>query len=118
MAIVNTVVIVQAKVHRPQNDVAVALGHFGSGSMLAPLLLPRVLDRLPDRTVIILGIGLGVGLELVDQDNGRLIYRGPAPVASGLFALLVLVPITVVLKWRLRLILLALVDLRSAHPRS
>ncbi len=53
LVIVNTVVIVQALLQRPQNDVAVALGLFGGGSMLAALLLPRVLDRLPDRTVML-----------------------------------------------------------------
>jgi H+ antiporter protein len=53
MVIVNTVVIVQAILHRSQNDVAIALGLFGGGSMLSALLLPRLLDRLPDRTVMI-----------------------------------------------------------------
>jgi MFS family permease len=63
MVIVNTVVIAQAILHRPQNDVAVALGLFGGGSMVAALLLPRALDRLPDRTVMLLAAGLlGVGL--------------------------------------------------------
>ncbi|MCG3102452.1 MFS transporter, partial [Enterobacter sp. DRP3] len=63
MVIVNTVVIAQAILHRPQNDVAVARGLFGGGSMVAALLLPRALDRLPDRTVMLLAAGLlGVGL--------------------------------------------------------
>ena len=51
MAIVNTVVIVQGLLDRPQTDVAMALGVFGGGSMLAALALPRVLDRLSDRSV-------------------------------------------------------------------
>ncbi|MGY2049159.1 MFS transporter [Methylobacterium sp. JK268] len=53
MVIVNTVVIVQAILGRPQNDVAVALGLFGGGSMVAALILPRILDRLPDRAVML-----------------------------------------------------------------
>ncbi|GEL42874.1 MULTISPECIES: MFS transporter [Methylobacteriaceae] len=53
MVIVNTVVIVQGLLHRPQTDVAMALGLFGGGSMIAALTLPRVLDRLSDRAVMI-----------------------------------------------------------------
>ena len=64
MVIVNTVVIVQAILHRSQNDVAVALGLFGGGSMLAALLLPRLLDRLSDRTVMIPAAAL-LGLVLL-----------------------------------------------------
>src|SRR5215217_5401752 len=41
MVIVNTVVIVRALLGRPDDDVAIALGCFGGGSMLAALLLPR-----------------------------------------------------------------------------
>src|SRR3954463_13482508 len=46
--IVNTVVIVRGLLGRPENDVAIALGCFGGGSMLAAILLPRVLDKMPD----------------------------------------------------------------------
>ncbi|MEE8626443.1 MULTISPECIES: hypothetical protein [Methylobacterium] len=53
MVIVNTVVIVQALLGRPQHDVALALGPFGAGSMAAALVLPRVLDRLSDRGVML-----------------------------------------------------------------
>lgn len=53
MVIVNTVVIVRGVLGLPEDDVAVALGCFGGGSMMAALLLPRVLDRLPDRTVML-----------------------------------------------------------------
>src|SRR4051794_25764335 len=58
MVIVNTVVIVRALLDRPENDVAVALGCFGGGSMLAAVLLPRLLDRLPDRAVMLPAAGL------------------------------------------------------------
>jgi len=108
MVIVNTVLIVQAILQRPQNDVAVALGLFGGGSMLAALLLPRVLDRLPDRTVMLpaaafLGVvllavaastwggvigwpvllatwlALGVGYSAAQTPSGRLLKRSASP---------------------------------------
>jgi H+ antiporter protein len=53
MVIVNTVVIVRGVLGLPENDVAVALGCFGGGSMAAALLLPRVLDRMSDRAVML-----------------------------------------------------------------
>src|SRR3954454_22274777 len=53
MVIVNTVVIVRGVLGLPEDEVAVALGCFGGGSMAAALLLPRILDRLPDRAVML-----------------------------------------------------------------
>lgn len=53
MVIVNTVVIVRAALGRPEADVALALGAFGGGSMMAALLLPRLLDRVSDRAVML-----------------------------------------------------------------
>ncbi len=53
MVIVNTIVIVRGVLGLPENDVAVALGCFGGGSMIAALLLPRVLDKRPDRAVML-----------------------------------------------------------------
>lgn len=53
MVIVNTVLIVRALLGRSDSDVAVALGCFGGGSMAAALLLPRILDRLSDRQVML-----------------------------------------------------------------
>ena len=108
MVIVNTVVIVQAILQRPQNDVAVALGLFGGGSMVAALLLPRVLDRLADRTVMLPAAGLlgvvllafaettwggvigwpvllatwlvlGVGYSAVQTPTGRVLRRSTTP---------------------------------------
>lgn len=58
MVIVNTVVVVQGLLGRPEADVAIALAMFGGGSMLAALLLPQILDRLPDRTLMLAGAGL------------------------------------------------------------
>lgn len=58
MVIVNTVVIVRALLGRPGSDVALALGSFGGGSMLAALLLPRALAGRPDRSVMLRGAAL------------------------------------------------------------
>ncbi|EZP39951.1 putative NreB protein [Micrococcus luteus] len=55
MVIVNTVVLVQADLGRPQQDVALLLAAYGGGSMLVALGLPRVLDAVPDRRVMLAG---------------------------------------------------------------
>ncbi len=52
MVIVNTVVIVRTGFERTESDVALALGAFGFGSMLAALALPSLLDRVRDRPVM------------------------------------------------------------------
>ncbi len=65
MVIVNTVVLVRGLLGRPDGDVALALACFGGGSMLAALLLPRALDRLPDRAVMISAAGLLTGLLVI-----------------------------------------------------
>lgn len=55
MVIVNTVVLVQGQLGRPQPDVALMLAAYGGGSMLVALGMPRLLDRLPDRRVMLTG---------------------------------------------------------------
>jgi MFS family permease len=55
MVLVNTVVLVRADLGLGDAQVAIALGTFGGGSMLAALLLPRVLNNRPDRPVMISG---------------------------------------------------------------
>ncbi len=55
IVLVDTVVIVREALGRAQADVAVALTCFGAGSMLAALVLPRLLDRLADRRVMLAG---------------------------------------------------------------
>ncbi|MFE3761761.1 MFS transporter [Streptomyces sp. NPDC059104] len=52
---VNTVVYVRNHLGRPVGDVAFALGAYGAGSMLVALLLPRILDKVADRTVMLSG---------------------------------------------------------------
>jgi MFS family permease len=60
MVFVNTVVIVQAGFGLTQSAVALALASFGAGSMLAALILPSLLEKLADRSVMLTGIGLMV----------------------------------------------------------
>ena len=73
MVYVNTVVIVQARLGLGEESVALAFAGFGAGSMLAAFLLPRILDRLADRPVMIGGAGLMVaGVALVPLVGGLL----------------------------------------------
>ncbi|PVZ48607.1 MFS transporter [Thalassobacter stenotrophicus] len=66
MVYVNTVVLVKARLGLSEDAVAWAFAGFGAGSMLAAVLLPRILNRLPDRPVMIGGAALMVaGVALV-----------------------------------------------------
>lgn len=60
MIYVNTVVLVQARFGLGGSQVALAFAAFGVGSMVAAVLLPRLLDRLADRPVMLGGAGLMV----------------------------------------------------------
>lgn len=55
MVVVNTVVLVQGQLGRSQSDVALMLAAYGAGSMAVALCMPALLDRLPDRTVMLTG---------------------------------------------------------------
>ncbi|MDX2548520.1 MFS transporter [Streptomyces sp. WI04-05B] len=55
MVTVNTVVYVRDELGRGAGDVPLALGAFGAGSMVVALLLPRLLDRVTDRAVMLPG---------------------------------------------------------------
>lgn len=55
MVIVNTVVLVQGGLDRPQQDVALLLGAYGGGSMVVALVMPRLLASVPDRRVMAAG---------------------------------------------------------------
>jgi len=55
MVIVNSVVIVRGVYGGGESDLAIALAATGAGSMTAALILPRVLDHLPDRRVMLTG---------------------------------------------------------------
>ncbi|MFF2198505.1 MFS transporter [Streptomyces sp. NPDC058157] len=52
---VDTVVLVRDHFHRSAGAVSVALGAYGAGSVLAALLLPRLLRRAGDRAVMLTG---------------------------------------------------------------
>jgi MFS family permease len=53
MVFVNTVVIVRTVLQGDEQQVAWLLAAFGVGSMLVALALPRILDRIPDRHVML-----------------------------------------------------------------
>lgn len=53
MVFVNTVVVVRDVLGGGEGEVAWALAAFGLGSMTVALLLPKLLDRLPDRRVML-----------------------------------------------------------------
>jgi MFS family permease len=55
---VDTVVIVRDRLGLADRHVALALAAFGLGSMAAALLVPRIVERHPDRSVMILGASL------------------------------------------------------------
>lgn len=103
MVFVNTVVIVQAGLGLTQSAVALALASFGAGSMVAALVLPRLLEKLADRSVMLGGIGLmvagmfvgtlvvghaslmalwfalGLGYSTAQTPSGRLLRRSAHP---------------------------------------
>ncbi len=55
VVIVNTIVIVRVFYNGTESDVAVAFACFGLGSMLSALVLPSLLNALPDRRVMMIG---------------------------------------------------------------
>lgn len=104
MVIVNTVVLVQGQFGLSERQTALALAAFGGGSMLAALLLPRMLENIRDRAAMLTGAGLmvlgvfvgplansyprllalwfllGIGYSLAQTPSGRLIRRSASPV--------------------------------------
>lgn len=101
--VVNTVIYVRDVFGRDAGDVAWALGASGAGAMIVALALPRLLDRIRDRTAMLAGGGLlvaglgatalvdgfgsllavwfaiGAGLSLVQTPAGRLVNRSGGP---------------------------------------
>jgi len=74
--IVNTVVLVQSTFKLTENATTWAFGLFGFGSMLSAFVLPRILDKFSDRSVMLTGttilvIGLFSG-SLIASYNGLL----------------------------------------------
>lgn len=66
MVIVNTVIYVKDTLGLTSANVAAALAASGGGSMIAALSLPRILDKLPDRPVMLIGgILMAIGVALI-----------------------------------------------------
>ncbi len=116
MVIVNTVVLVRERLGGSDGDTALAFAAAGAGSMIVALLLPRLLDRQPERplmlaggTLLVVGLGLGAaassfalllavwfvlgaGSSLIQTPAGRLLRRSAhggdrATVFAAQFAL-------------------------------
>jgi predicted MFS family arabinose efflux permease len=109
MIIVNTVIYVRGYLGGTESDVAMALAAAGCGSMIAALSLPKVLDRVQDRPVMLLGavilaagLGListgpsfsgvwpiwfliGLGWSLVQTPAGRVVNRSSSPADRSAF---------------------------------
>ncbi len=103
MVIVNTVTYVRGHLGGTESDVAMALAAAGGGSMIAAVSLPRILDRVQDRPLMLwgavimaAGLGLmstgpslqgvlplwfviGVGWSLVQTPAGRVVNRSSSP---------------------------------------
>ena len=80
MVIVNTPVLVRSALGLGQSQIALTLAAFGGGSMLAALSLPRILDRIADRAVM-LGASVAMtvllaALSLSWSLHGTAIYWG------------------------------------------
>ena len=55
MVLVNSVVLVRGQLGLGESAVAWTMFAFGAGSMIAALILPRLLDHMPDRPVMVAG---------------------------------------------------------------
>lgn len=71
MVIVNTVVFVRDRFDGTESETALAFAAAGGGSMVAALVLPRLLDKQPDRPFmlsggVLLGCGLVLGFAVSD----------------------------------------------------
>ncbi|MFI1728724.1 MFS transporter [Streptomyces acidicola] len=81
MVTVNSVVYVREVLGLSQGAVPLALGAYGAGSVIVALVLPRVLDRVPDRAVMLPGALLlavvfaGLGVVTAAPNGG---WRRPA----------------------------------------
>lgn len=67
MVVVNTVVYVRDHLGGTESDTAIAFAAAGAGSMVVALMLPRLLDRVSDRPLMLIGgmvltVGLLLGL--------------------------------------------------------
>ncbi|NIY97111.1 MFS transporter [Salipiger sp. HF18] len=108
MVLVNSVVLVRGELGLGESALAMAMFAFGAGSMAAAMVLPRVLDRVADRPVMIAGawtmvaslaalallvateglswlpllaawLVVGIGYSTVQTPSGRLLRRSAHP---------------------------------------
>lgn len=108
MVLVNTVVLVKGDLGLGDSAVALAMGTFGTGSMVTALLLPKLLDRMSDRPLMCVGavmmvlglislavwewafglsqsalltawFSIGIGYSAVLTPSGRLLRRSSQP---------------------------------------
>ena len=75
MVFVNTVVIVRTALGGGDREVAWALAAFGGGSMVVALMLPKLLDRVSDRTVM-LTAGAAMATTLIGTTAMWLAFEG------------------------------------------
>jgi MFS family permease len=109
MIIVNTVIYVKENLALTSTDVAAALAAAGGGSMIAALTLPKVLDKVADRPVMLMGgavmaVGvflissgpqfpqmlgvwflIGLGWSLVQTPAGRVVNRSSSAADRSAF---------------------------------
>ncbi|SPH17396.1 hypothetical protein DEA8626_00914 [Defluviimonas aquaemixtae] len=86
MVIVNTAVIAGALFGRGEAQFAVATAAFGAGSMAAALILPRLLDRIADRSVMLSGAVLLAVLQIA----GAVIFATAQVFSEALWPLYLL----------------------------
>ncbi|MBE0455809.1 MAG: MFS transporter, partial [Roseovarius sp.] len=86
MVLVNSVVLVRGTLGLDASALAWTLFAFGAGSMIAALLLPRVLDRAPDRPVMVGGALLMV-LVLLGMAGGVAAFGLAWPALLGAWLL-------------------------------
>ncbi|MFD8015295.1 MFS transporter [Streptomyces sp. NPDC058955] len=103
IVVVNTVNHVRDELGGSQSDVAWMLAASGTGTLLAALVLPRVLDRIAARTVMLTGAGVLVGgttAAVALSATGLLTWAATATVwtAIGVGMALVITPTGTVIR--------------------
>lgn len=83
MVLVNTVVLVRSDLGLGDTQVALALGAFGIGSVLAALLLPRLLQSHSDRFVMICGAAVLVASLMGSSLVSLMLGIGWVPLLAG-----------------------------------
>lgn len=92
MVIVNTVVYVREYLGGSETETALALAMAGGGSMMVALLLPRLLDRFPDRPFMLGGDGMLIAGLLLGLTAPNLVYLLPIWFLLGVGSSLVQTP--------------------------